>query len=69
MGYYVKIDHGDGLQTLYAHMKAGSLLVSPGQVASQGQQIGTMGQQVIPQVFIYILKFIKIIRELILRHT
>ena len=42
-GYYVKIDHGDGLQTLYAHMKAGSLLVSPGQVASQGQQIGTMG--------------------------
>ena len=42
-GYYVKIDHGNGFQTLYAHMKAGSLLVSPGQLVSQGQQIGTMG--------------------------
>ncbi|WP_373471848.1 peptidoglycan DD-metalloendopeptidase family protein [Carnobacterium alterfunditum] len=42
-GYYVKIDHGNGLQTLYAHMVAGSLLVTPGQQVSQGQQIGTMG--------------------------
>lgn len=42
-GYYVKIDHGNGMQTLYAHMVAGSLLVSPGQQVSQGQQIGTMG--------------------------
>ncbi len=42
-GYYVKIDHGNGLQTLYAHMVSGSLLVSPGQQVSQGQQIGTMG--------------------------
>ena len=42
-GYYVKIDHGNGLQTLYAHMVAGSLLVTSGQQVSQGQQIGTMG--------------------------
>ncbi|MEK6190238.1 MAG: peptidoglycan DD-metalloendopeptidase family protein [Carnobacterium alterfunditum] len=42
-GYYVKINHGNGLQTLYAHMVAGSLLVTPGQQVSQGQQIGTMG--------------------------
>lgn len=42
-GYYVKIDHGNGMQTLYAHMVSGSLLVSPGQQVSQGQQIGTMG--------------------------
>ena len=42
-GHYVKIDHGNGFQTLYAHMVAGSLLVSPGQQVSQGQQIGTMG--------------------------
>ncbi|MER2226065.1 MAG: peptidoglycan DD-metalloendopeptidase family protein [Carnobacterium sp.] len=42
-GYYVKIDHGNGMQTLYAHMVAGSLLVTPGQQVSQGQQIGTMG--------------------------
>lgn len=42
-GYYVKIDHGNGIQTLYAHMVAGSLTVAPGQQVSQGQQIGTMG--------------------------
>jgi len=42
-GYYVKIDHGNGVQSLYAHMVAGSLLVSSGQQVSQGQQIGTMG--------------------------
>ena len=42
-GYHVKIDHGNGLQTLYAHMRAGSLTVAPGQKVSQGQQVGTMG--------------------------
>ncbi|MEK6189662.1 MAG: peptidoglycan DD-metalloendopeptidase family protein [Carnobacterium alterfunditum] len=42
-GYYVKIDHGNGVQSLSAHMVAGSLLVSSGQQVSQGQQIGTMG--------------------------
>lgn len=42
-GYYVKIDHGNGLSTLYAHMVQGSLRVSTGQQVSQGQQLGTMG--------------------------
>lgn len=42
-GWYVKIDHGNGLSTLYAHMVAGSLRVSTGQQVSQGQQVGTMG--------------------------
>lgn len=42
-GWYVKIDHGNGLSTLYAHMAQGSLRVSAGQQVSQGQQIGTMG--------------------------
>lgn len=42
-GYYVKIDHGNGLQTLYAHMEAGSLQVAPGQKVAQGQQLGIMG--------------------------
>src|SRR5699024_2782427 len=42
-GWYVKIDHGNGLSTLYAHMAQGSLRVSSGQQVSQGQQIGTMG--------------------------
>ncbi|WP_445785714.1 hypothetical protein [Streptococcus iniae] len=26
-GYYVKLDHGNGIETLYAHMEAGSLKV------------------------------------------
>lgn len=42
-GNYVKIDHGNGLQTLYAHMQSGSLTVAPGQQVSQGQHLGTMG--------------------------
>lgn len=41
-GYYVDIDHGNGLLTRYAHMQP-NLLVAAGQVVSQGQQIGTMG--------------------------
>ena len=41
-GNYVKIDHGNGISTLYAHMKS-DLRVSAGQSVSQGQQIGTMG--------------------------
>ncbi len=42
-GEYVIIDHQDGTMTLYAHMLAGSRIVSPGQVVSQGQQIGQVG--------------------------
>ena len=42
-GYCVIIDHGGGLQTLYAHMKPGSLRVSAGQHVSRGQQIGQIG--------------------------
>ncbi|EAF6701839.1 peptidase [Listeria monocytogenes] len=42
-GYVVKIDHGNGFQTLYGHMRAGSLKVVTGQRVSQGQPIGIMG--------------------------
>ena len=42
-GQYVKIDHGQGVQTLYAHMIAGSPTVSPGQFVEAGQLIGYVG--------------------------
>ena len=37
------IDHGNGYQTLYAHLLNKSITVSTGQKVNQGQQIGTMG--------------------------
>lgn len=42
-GNFVVIDHGNGYKTLYAHMLNNSVLVKPGQVVRQGQQLGTMG--------------------------
>ena len=40
-GYYILIDHGNGMASLYAHCSA--LLVSAGQHVSQGQTIGKVG--------------------------
>lgn len=40
-GCHVVVDHGNGFQTLYAHMSA--LSVSAGTAVSQGQQLGVMG--------------------------
>ena len=40
-GNYVVISHGNGMQTLYAHLN--SVSVSPGESVSQGAGIGTMG--------------------------
>ena len=40
-GNYVMIDHGNGMQTLYAHMS--SRAVSVGQAVSRGQVIGYVG--------------------------
>lgn len=42
-GYYVIINHGGGVSTLYAHMIRGSLKVSVGQRVSAGQAIGNIG--------------------------
>lgn len=41
-GNYVVIDHGNGVQTLYAHMATD--LVSVGQSVARGEQIGTVGK-------------------------
>ncbi|MBQ6899036.1 MAG: M23 family metallopeptidase [Clostridia bacterium] len=42
-GYYVIIDHGGGLQTLYAHCLADSLTVIPGQIVAAGEPIARVG--------------------------
>lgn len=42
LGYFVRIDHGDGYESVYGHMTP-NLLVSIGDSVSQGQRIGTMG--------------------------
>lgn len=42
-GNFVVIDHGNGYQTLYAHILSNSIVVGAGQVVSQGQKLGVMG--------------------------
>ena len=42
-GNYVVVNHGNGYSTLYAHMLNNSIVVTAGQVVSQGQKLGTMG--------------------------
>uniref|UniRef100_UPI0022E72AA0 peptidoglycan DD-metalloendopeptidase family protein n=2 Tax=Ruthenibacterium lactatiformans TaxID=1550024 RepID=UPI0022E72AA0 len=40
-GYHIKVDHGNGLETLYAHCS--SICVIPGQQVQQGEVIGFVG--------------------------
>lgn len=42
-GNYVIINHGNGVETLYAHMLDNSLMVNPGDVVQKGQTIGRVG--------------------------
>lgn len=42
-GWYVKINHGNGISTLYSHMVAGSPTVMVGQVVAAGEVIGATG--------------------------
>lgn len=42
-GNAVLIDHGSGLQTLYCHMKKGSIVVKPNQQVSVGDVLGQVG--------------------------
>ena len=41
-GYYIRIDHGNGLETLYAHCSA--ICLAAGQQVQAGQVIGYVGQ-------------------------
>ncbi|MGN1316726.1 MAG: M23 family metallopeptidase [Acutalibacteraceae bacterium] len=42
-GNYVVIDHGNGVETLYAHMLDNSIMVNPGDTVTKGQAIGRVG--------------------------
>lgn len=42
-GYYVQINHGNGVYTRYMHMKANTMTVKVGQKVSKGQVLGYMG--------------------------
>jgi hypothetical protein len=42
-GNAVRIDHGNGYQSVYCHMKLGSVRVTPGQRVLQGQLLGEVG--------------------------
>lgn len=42
-GYWVRIDHGDGIFTRYMHLKKGSLKVKVGDKVTKGQTLGIMG--------------------------
>lgn len=42
-GLYMVVDHGNGWQTLYAHLQRGSLRVSTGQSVSRGQRLASVG--------------------------
>lgn len=43
-GNGVVIDHGDGWQTQYCHLKQGSVVVKPGETLAQGAVLGQIGQ-------------------------
>lgn len=42
-GNYIRVDHGDGVWTAYAHMEPGGIYVSVGQSVTRGQIIGGVG--------------------------
>lgn len=42
-GNYVMIDHGNGVETLYAHMLNDSLMVAAGENVTKGQAVGRVG--------------------------
>jgi hypothetical protein len=58
-GNAVRIDHGDGWQTLYCHLKRGSVIVRQGDKVMPGDplgQVGLSGLTNIPHIHIGVLK-------------
>ncbi|GGO61568.1 Peptidase family M23 [Roseovarius pacificus] len=58
-GNAVRIDHGDGWQTLYCHMKQGSIAVEKGQKVQSGDILGLVGLSGltnVPHVHLGVLK-------------
>lgn len=58
-GNGIRIDHGDGWQTLYCHMRQGSPLVRVGDTVQSGQPIGLVGLSGLtnfPHVHLSVLK-------------
>lgn len=58
-GNALRIDHGDGWQTLYCHMAQGSIRVKNGDIIEAGQaigQIGLSGMSNVPHVHLTVLK-------------
>ena len=51
-GYYIVIDHGNGLKTLYAHMYPSTVKVEVGDHVQKGQQIASVGNY--PQLVPYL---------------
>lgn len=43
LGNRVVINHGDGMVTVYGHMKRGSVVVAPGDSVARGQMLGLVG--------------------------
>ena len=43
-GYYIILDHGNGMETVYGHLLEDSFKVRPGEAVKQGQPIARVGQ-------------------------
>lgn len=63
-GNAIMIDHGEGLKTLYCHLKKGSIVVEEGQAIKKGNviaQVGLSGMTEFPHVHLGIIKDNKIL--------